>query len=87
MSPSTLQAAAQPVIDAFTVTDPGLDVDLTADANATSRQKDVLATCALIVRSRDIVAWNGMTLAQKKTATLNEADVWVNIRVFIERNL
>lgn len=54
---------------------------------ATSRQKDVLATCALIVRARGIAAWNGMTLQQKKDATFAEADVWVNIRDFVETNL
>lgn len=53
----------------------------------TSRQKDVLATCAEIVRARGIAAWNAMTLQQKKDATLAEADVWVNIRNFIEDNI
>jgi hypothetical protein len=55
--------------------------------SATSRQKDVLATCALIVRARGITAWNAMTVQQKKDATLAEADVWTNIRDFIETNL
>jgi len=54
---------------------------------ATSRQKDVLATCALIVRARGIPAWTAMTIQQKKDAALAEADVWVNIRDFIETNL
>lgn len=54
---------------------------------ATSRQKDVLATCALIVRAKNTPAWNAMTVDQKKTATFNEADVWTNIRDFIETNL
>lgn len=58
-----------------------------AQYTATSRQKDILATCALIVRARGIPAWNGMTVQQKKDATLAEADVWVNIRDFIETNL
>lgn len=53
----------------------------------TSRQKDVLATCALIVRARGIATWNAMTVQQKKDATFAEADVWVNIREFIEANL
>ena len=53
----------------------------------TSREKDVLATCALIVRSRDIPGWTAASTAQKKTAVQNEADVWVNIREFIETNL
>lgn len=59
----------------------------TARFTATSRQKDVLATCAEIVRARGIAAWNAMTLLEKKNATLAEADVWVNIRDFIETNL
>jgi hypothetical protein len=57
---------------------------LTAKHSATSRQKDVLATCALIVRARGIAAWNAMTTQQKVTATLAEADVWAGIRDFIE---
>lgn len=52
-----------------------------------SRQKDVLATIALVVRARGITAWNNMTIQQKKDATLAEADVWINIRQFIEDNL
>lgn len=50
----------------------------------TSRQKDVLATCALIVRSRGINAWNNMTPLQKVAATRAEADVWRGVREFIE---
>jgi|KBSSwiStaDraftv2_1062776.scaffolds.fasta_scaffold11619_3 hypothetical protein len=58
----------------------------TLEFTATSRRKDVLATCALIVRARGIAAWNAMTLQQKVTAAFAEADVWVNIRDFIESN-
>lgn len=58
-----------------------------AQFTATSRRKDVLATCALVVRARGIATWNGMTVQQKKDATLVEADVWSNIRDFIETNL
>lgn len=53
----------------------------------TSRQKDILATCALIVRARNIAGWNNMTLSQKVTATLAEAEVWRGIREFLEDNL
>jgi len=52
----------------------------------TSRQKDQLATCAQIVRARGIAAWNALTVPQKVAATLAEADVWTNIRDFIESN-
>lgn len=59
----------------------------TAAFTATSQQKDILATCALIVRAKGVAAWNAMTLQQKKDATLAEAAVWVNIRQFIEDNI
>lgn len=59
----------------------------TFDFTQTSRRKDLLATCALIVRARGIPAWNASTLQQKKDATFAEADVWVGIRDFIEQNL
>lgn len=54
---------------------------------ATSRQKDVLATCALIVRQSNVAAWNAMTTPQKVTATLAAADVWKAIRDFVENNV
>jgi hypothetical protein len=54
---------------------------------ATSRQKDILATMAMIVRARGIPAWNALTAPQKKAAALAEADVWITIRDFIETNL
>ena len=53
----------------------------------TSRQRDLLATCALIVRARGIPAWTTMSLQQKRDATLAEADAWVGIRAFIEDHL
>lgn len=62
------------------------DAALDARSLATSRVKDILATCALTVRSRDIAAWNALTTNQKVNATLNEADVWKAIRTFIEKN-
>jgi len=74
-------AAAQIAIDTVTETTPTLRFQ------RTSREKDMLATCALVVRSRDIAAWNAMTALQKKNAVQAEADVWVNIREFIEANL
>src|SRR3990167_8026924 len=59
-------------------------VALAQTAQATSRQKDILAMLAVIVRAKDVAAWNGMTIQQKVSATLAEADVWKNIREFIE---
>jgi len=59
----------------------------TARFTATSRQKDILAMLAVIVRAKNTSAWNAMTPLQKKTATFAEADVWIAIRQFIEDNL
>ena len=73
--------SAQTALDTAPATSPLLTF------TATSRQKDVLATCALIVRARGIPAWTAMTIQQKKDAALAEADVWVTIRDFIETNL
>jgi hypothetical protein len=51
----------------------------------TSREKDVLATIALVVRRAvGIPTWNGWTAQQKRDAVLAEADVWVNVRDFLE---
>ncbi|HTE59620.1 MAG TPA: hypothetical protein VK631_04670 [Solirubrobacteraceae bacterium] len=58
----------------------------TAQFALTSRQKDVLATMAMIVRARGIPAWNALTTPQKVAAALAEADVWVTIRDFVEGN-
>lgn len=86
--PASLQAQAQPIIDAFDPNDPAvIAAELTAQAQLTSRQKDIMTTCALIVRARGIPAWNAMTTQQKVAAALAEADVWRDIRVWAENNL
>lgn len=59
-------------------------VRLSEHSLATSRQKDILTTCALVVRARGIPAWNAMTNPQKVTAVLAEADVWRGLREFID---
>lgn len=59
----------------------------TAAAQVTSRQKDILATIAWAVRRSNVTAWNALTLAQKKSTVLAEADNWRDLRVFIEQNL
>lgn len=64
-----------------------VDSDLTNTAQATSRQKDVLASIAWAIRFKDPAAWNALTGAQKKAAVLAEADNWRDIRIFIEKNL
>jgi hypothetical protein len=71
-------AAAQTVIDTAPVTTPQLRY------TRTSRDKDILTTMAMIVRAKNLAAWNAMTVQQKKDATFAEADVWVNIRDFVE---
>jgi hypothetical protein len=76
-----LRAATAPEIAAYDAS------QNTSRFTATSRQKDILATCALIVRARGIAAWTAMSPQAKKDAVLAEADVWVNIRQFIEDNL
>jgi hypothetical protein len=63
------------------------DAALQEGAQTTSRQKDILATCALIVRYSNPTAWTAMTVAQKKAATLAAADIWGDLRVFAEKNL
>jgi hypothetical protein len=80
-------AQPTPAEIAQAVTDFTPAIQKTVIFTATSRQKDVLATCAQVVRARGIAAWNAMTLVEKKNATLAEADVWANIRQFIEDNL
>lgn len=63
------------------------DSATTQRAHATSQQKDILAMIAFVVRSKDPAAWAALTLAQKRAATLANADIWRDIRVFIEKNL
>lgn len=58
-----------------------------AMADLTSRHKDVLATCALVVRARGIAAWNAMSTQQKIDAARAEATVWKTLRIFAENNL
>jgi hypothetical protein len=60
---------------------------LDAASQVTSRQKDILSMCALVVRARGIATWNAMTIPQRVTATLAEADVWKAIRIWAEDNL
>jgi len=74
-------AQAQTAIDTAPVP------SVTSAAQYTSRQKDILTTCALIVRARGIPAWNALTVPQKIAATLAEADVWRDMRVWAETNL
>jgi hypothetical protein len=74
-------AAAQTAIDTAPAQSPQLTY------TSTSRGKDILTTMAMIVRAKNLAAWNAMTVQQKKDATFAEADVWVTIRDFVENNL
>lgn len=63
-----------------------VDSDMLDRAQATSRQRDILAMVAFAIRQSNPTAWNAMTLAQKKTATFVGADIWRDIRIFVEKN-
>lgn len=73
-------ATAQELADAA-------EADLTERSQRTSRQKDILATVAFIIRHKDPAAWDAMTGAQKRNAVQAGADQWRDIRIFIEKNL
>ena len=62
------------------------DVALLDQSQRQSRQKDILILCALRVRAKNITAWNALTDAQKVAATLTEADLWRDMRVWVEAN-
>lgn len=81
-----LQAAQ--ILSTFDPADPAVvAARQLADAQASSRQKDLLAILAWAVRARNVTTWNALTLAQKKAAVLAEADNWRDLRIFIEQNL
>ena len=61
------------------------DADTATRAQLTSRQRDILATVALIVRRSDPAAWTAMSAAQKKTAVLAAADQWRDLRVLVDK--
>lgn len=83
--PRELQEMAQPVIDTFNPDDPAYAAaELRAASLGASRHKDVLTTCALIVRGRGIGAWNAMSAQQKTEAVLAEADAWRSMREFLD---
>jgi hypothetical protein len=85
---NTAKLGAQPTpVEIAAITDAqALAARRTSLYTRTSRDKDVLATMAMVVRARGIVAWNALTIAQKVAATLAEADVWITIRTFLEDN-
>ena len=77
-SATTLRAATAPEIAAYDAS------QLSARSQATSRQKDILAMLATVVRGRNVATWNALTGAQKVAAVLAEADVFKAMRDFID---
>ena len=59
------------------------DVVAVPAARKTAREKDILTTCAIVVRERNTGAWNAMSLAQKVNATVTLANLWRDIRIAI----
>ena len=57
---------------------------LASKAQRTSREKDILAMLAVIVRQKNVSAWNALTSQQKVTAVLAEADLFKTFREFID---
>lgn len=52
-----------------------------------SRLQDQLTTMGLVVRSRDITAWDAMTAQERVTAVKAEFDEWTLISNFLATNL
>jgi hypothetical protein len=86
VQPSSLQAAVQPIIDAFNAADP-VHVEREDDAHADihHRHKDLLATCAVILEKTD-ANWATYTNAQKRTAVVACAKRWEQQRNWVTRN-
>jgi len=82
VQPASLQAEAQPLLEAFVW--PTAEQLLDEAAGAESRRKDILATIAWAVRLRDVAAWNALTLQQKRAAVFAQADIWRDLRVFLD---
>lgn len=87
VSPASLQAQAQPTIDAF---DPNaqsvIDADVAAQAALTAQQKDLVATLGLVAQQTD-PNWGTKTLAQKIAAVRALQTSWQAMRAFVEKNL
>jgi hypothetical protein len=64
-----------------------IDAEISARAAASAADKDRLADIALMIRYKDITAWNALSLAQKAAAVRAQQTVWEGIRDFIEKNL
>lgn len=53
---------------------------------AMSQSRDVVTLCAMLVRSRDIVLWEDMSLPQKLAEIRKEVKAWVEIRQIVDSN-
>ena len=66
------------------------DLESTEKLNSfttSNKDKEIITTCAQVVRARGIAAWNAMSPQQKKDAVKAELDVRLAIRQFVEDNL
>jgi hypothetical protein len=88
VTPVELQAAAQPIITAF---DPSTvasqDAALTELATRDAARKDLLATCALMAKTVDPVAWAALTTPQRIARVRALAQDWRDFRIFVEKSL
>lgn len=64
-----------------------IDAENAARFQLSAADKDRLADIALMIRYKDITAWNAMTNVQKRDAVRQQQAVWENIRDFIEKNV
>lgn len=64
-----------------------VDAEIADSAKKAAAVKDRLADIALMIRYKDPVAWNALTLAQKKAAVQAQQGIWEGMRDFIEKNV
>jgi len=82
VQPASLQAQAQPIIDAFVMPTAAQLAEKAIDA--TSRQKDIMAMVAFALQAKDPVAWAATTPAQKRAAVLAGAGTWRSLRALVD---
>lgn len=86
VTPSGLQAAAQPYIDAFNPADPAHALaDADAQAAVLHQHQDRVADCALLLEKTD-PGWATYTNAQKRSAVVACAKRWEQQRNWVTRN-
>jgi len=87
VSPSALQSAAQPTIDAFDAADPAhaLTEADTTSLSESRQNKDRLATFATMAEAYN-AAWPTMTNAQRRDEVVRLAKRWEQQRNWVTRN-